>query len=87
MILYKTLKIKCEHISQNLHLKKSQRLNEYLQNVDTIFNTLNTHFSADKFATDIFVASTPRPYSSQVHATINHELQEFFSFQNSDTHH
>lgn len=75
------IKDQMKKYSAEFAFEKSQRLHEYLQNVDTIFNTLNTHFSADKFATDIFVASTPRPYSSQVHATINHELQEFFSFK------
>lgn len=60
--------------------EKAQRLNEYLQNVDMIFNTLNTHFSTDKFATDIFVASTPRPYATQTDITITTELQQFFGF-------
>lgn len=58
--------------------EKAQRLNDYLQNVDHIFGVLNTHFSADKFATDIFVASTPRPYVAQTDAAINIELQKFF---------
>jgi excinuclease ABC subunit C len=58
--------------------EKAQRVNEYLQNVDIIFNTLNTHFSTDKFATDIFVASTPRPYTPQADSTINTDLQKFF---------
>lgn len=60
--------------------EKAQHLNEYLQNIDTIFATLNMHFSADKFATDIFIASTPAPYTPQNNATINHELQKFFAF-------
>jgi excinuclease ABC subunit C len=60
--------------------EKAQRLNEYLQNVDIIFNTLNTHFSSNKFATDIFVASTPRPYAPEINPTINTELQNFFGF-------
>lgn len=60
--------------------EKAQRVNEYLQNVDIIFNTLNTHFSTDKFATDIFVASTPRPYAPQTDSTINTDLQKFFGF-------
>jgi excinuclease ABC subunit C len=66
--------------SANLAFEKAQRLNTYLQNVDAIFTTLNMHFSADKFATDIFVASTPRPYSPQTNNTINTELQQFFGF-------
>ncbi len=60
--------------------EKAQRLNEYLQNVDTIFHILNTHFSTNKFATDIFVASTPRPYAPQTDNSINTELQKFFGF-------
>src|SRR5438132_1613756 len=60
--------------------EKAQRLNEYLQNVDSIFNILNMHFSTDKFATDIFVASTPRPYAPQTDNSINIELQQFFGF-------
>ena len=66
--------------SNDFAFEKAQRLNEYLQNVDAIFTTLNMHFSSDKFATDIFVASTPQPYSSQVSSTINSELQQFFGF-------
>lgn len=69
----------CSYISV-FAFEKAQRLNEYLQNVDIIFHTLNTHFSADKFATDIFVASTPRPYAPQSDTHINNELQQFFGF-------
>lgn len=60
--------------------EKAKRLNEYLQNVDAIFAVLNTHFSADKFATDIFVVSTQTPYASDSDTTINTELQQFLSF-------
>lgn len=66
--------------SSSFAFEKAQRLNEYLQNVDTIFTTLNMHFSTDKFATDIFVASTPRPYTAQHDDNINIELQKFFGF-------
>lgn len=60
--------------------EKAKNLNEYLQNVDAIFATLNTHFSTDKFATDIFVASTVTPYQEQIDASINVELQKFLGF-------
>ena len=43
-----------------LEFEKAKNINEYLHNIDTIFATLNMHFSADKFATDIFVVSTQR---------------------------
>ena len=42
--------------------EKAKNLNEYLHNVDSIFGVLNMHFKTDKFATDIFVASTVTPY-------------------------
>lgn len=61
--------------------EKAQHMNEYLQNVDTIFTTLNMHFSTDKFATDIFIASTPTPYFAQSNETINEDLQKFLGFK------
>lgn len=64
----------------SLEFEKAKHLNEYLQNVDTIFATLNTHFSTEKFATDIFVASTVTPYQEQTDTTINIELQHFLGF-------
>lgn len=72
-----------EHIalySAQYAFEKAQHMNEYLCNVDTIFTTLNVHFSADKFATDIFVASTPTPYPSIIDNTINTDLQTFLGF-------
>jgi excinuclease ABC subunit C len=63
----------------SFEFEKAQRLNEYFQNVDSIFATLNTHFSTDKFATDIFVASTKHPYILQSNENINTELQQFFN--------
>ena len=74
------IKDQMQKYSAEFAFEKAQRLHEYLQNVDTIFTTLNMHFSSDKFATDIFVASTPRPYCPQQNNTINTELQEFFGF-------
>jgi excinuclease ABC subunit C len=58
--------------------EKAKNLHEYLKNMDHIFASLNTHFSTDKFATDIFVATAPIPYVSESQPTINKELQEFF---------
>jgi excinuclease ABC subunit C len=74
------IKNQMKKYNANFAFEKAQHLNEYLQDVDIIFTTLNTHFSTDKFATDIFVAHTPRPYSPQMSATINTELQMFFGF-------
>jgi len=65
--------------SAAFEFEKAKNINEYLQNVDAIFATLNTHFSTDKFATDIFVASAVTPYQ-EVDTTINTELQKFLGF-------
>ncbi len=65
------IKDQMKKYSTEFAFEKAQRLHEYLQNVDTIFNTLNTHFSADKFATDIFVASTPTSLLRQTKKTVS----------------
>ncbi|HLC06702.1 MAG TPA: GIY-YIG nuclease family protein [Candidatus Babeliales bacterium] len=74
------IKDQMKKYSVEFAFEKAKRLNEYLHNVDTIFATLNTHFSADKFATDIFVVSTQTPYTSDNDATINTDLQKFLGF-------
>lgn len=66
--------------SHQLQFEKAQQLNEYLHNVDLIFAAINTHFSENKFETDIFVVSTPTPYVEQ-NSTINHELQHFLNYK------
>jgi excinuclease ABC subunit C len=73
-----TIKDQMKTYNASFEFEKAQHLHEYLHNVDTIFATLNTHFSTNKFATDIFVASTPHPYTTQEDVTINKELQTFF---------
>jgi excinuclease ABC subunit C len=57
--------------------EKAQRLNDYLRNVDIIFTTLNMHFKESSFATDIFIASTPTPYTLE--STINTDIQTFLA--------
>lgn len=66
--------------SAAFEFEKAKHLNEYLDNVNSIFATLNTHFSTEKFATDIFVASKVTPYQEQTDTSINTELQKFLGF-------
>jgi excinuclease ABC subunit C len=73
------IKKQMKKYSAAFEFEKAKRLNEYLQNVDSIFAVLNTNFSADKFATDIFVASAVTPYQD-IDTTINTELQKFLGF-------
>ena len=61
---------KIEQYSKQLAFEKAKRLSEYKNNLDVIFNTLKAHYSAKKYATDIFVATQPSPY----HAENNYEL-------------
>ena len=61
--------------------EKAQQLNMYLQDIDFIFATMNAHFTEQKFATDIFVASTPTPYNNNQQADINTELQTFLQYK------
>ncbi len=66
--------------SKQLNFEKAQQLNEYIHNVDIIFATINAHFTERKFATDIFVVTTPTPYISEAQSveqpTVNIELQQ-----------
>ena len=74
------IKEQMKKYSGTFEFEKAKNLNQYLQDVDSIFTTLNTHFSTDKFATDIFVASTVTPYQEQTNTTLNRELQKFLGF-------
>lgn len=74
------IKEQMKRYSASFEFEKAQRLNDYLQNVDHIFATLNTHFTSTKFATDIFVVSTATPYQEQSDTSINTELQHFLGF-------
>lgn len=47
--------------TQNLEFEKAKHLCKYLENVETIFQTIKTKYSAKKFKTDVFVATTPAP--------------------------
>jgi len=63
--------------SKTFEFEKAQRLNEYLQNVDLIFSTINTHFNAEKFAADIAAASTPHPLKHEETINLAYAIKEF----------
>ncbi len=48
-------------------------MHTYLENVETIFQTIKTKYSATKFKTDVFVATTPLP--STINKNISDEIQ------------
>jgi excinuclease ABC subunit C len=57
--------------------EKAKNLHAYVENVQMIFDTIETHFSEKKFATDIFVATTPVSYKSTSTADIALQLKHF----------
>ncbi len=73
----KKIKEKIVEHSTNLAFEKSKRLQNYIDNLDYIFQTIKTHFSEKRYNTDIFVATTPRPYAPDVNEKIDLQLKEF----------
>lgn len=55
----KNLKEKIKEYNKSLSFENARRLNEYLANLDTIFETIKTRFHEKKYENDIFVATTP----------------------------
>lgn len=59
-----------------MEFEQSKLLQDYIENFDTIFETIRTKYSAAKFATDIITATTPRNYVADVHQSAQTELQQ-----------
>jgi excinuclease ABC subunit C len=55
----KNLKEKIKEYNKSMDFEKSRRLAQYLQNLDIIFETIETRFTEKKYENDIFVATTP----------------------------
>ena len=70
------IKEKMQQYNAEMAFEKSKRLAEYLDNVETIFETIKTKYSAEKFATDIFVATTPAIDVEQAHRDAGKALSE-----------
>lgn len=56
--------------------EKSKRLAHYLENFQTIFNTLKVHFSEHKYADKVFAAVTPAPVSPAADPALADKIQE-----------
>ena len=66
-----------EHVKK-LEFEKARHINEYLQNLETIFATLKARFSEHKYAKDIFRTTTALSQATHSFADIGHMLQETF---------
>ena len=69
-----------EH-NKNLAFEKAKRLAEYLDNVGVIFDTIRTKYKSEKFADEIFAATTPTTHVAQVHAQVGDELSRLLSLK------
>jgi len=65
-----------------LAFEKARTLYHYLESIDTIFATINTHFTEKKFATDIFMVTTPPP-SIEDYALCAQELKELLGLDSA----
>ncbi len=65
---------KITQCNKELSFEKSKHFAEYLENVHTIFETIATKFAPEKFAADIFAATTPIDYVANVHVHVGKEL-------------
>ena len=76
----KNIKEKIKEYNKTLAFENSKRLNEYLTNLDTIFETIRTRFHEKKYEHDIFVATTPTAVKPR--DTALEELSEFLNLNN-----
>jgi len=70
------IKEKISGYNKELAFEKAKQLAHYLENIDSIFRTLETKYNAARYETDIFATTTPTPYSTIDGAQASHELQK-----------
>lgn len=71
----KRLEAKIKEHSANMDFEKAKNLHEYTSNFETIFETIRTHFTESKYATDIAAVSTPE-FTSPMHNIMAHEASK-----------
>lgn len=71
----KNLKEKIKEYNKALAFENARRLSGYIENLDTIFETIRTRFHEKKYENDIFVATTPTKIAPRDKAL--EELSEF----------
>lgn len=77
----KKLEAKIKEYSANMDFEKARNLHDYINNFETIFETIRTHFHEAKYATDIAAVSTPRLYTAEVSHDIADQLQKFLNLK------
>lgn len=75
----KDLQEKLKEYNKSMAFENSRRLASYIENLDTIFETIETRFNEKKYEHDIFIATTPTSVKPR-----DEGLHELSSFLNID---
>lgn len=70
---------KINDYNKEFSFEKSRSIHRYLNDIDFIFKTINTRFSPEKYASDIFIATTPRSYVANMPPDIAIQLQKLLN--------
>lgn len=73
------IKKKIQEYNKEMAFEKSRNLSHYLENMNTIFATLETHFSAAKYVDQIIPVITPKPFTASISKDIAQQLQTFLA--------
>lgn len=65
-IFLEMVKKRISEYNKQMMFEKSKRLQEYLYNLDTIFEAIRTRYHEDKYKDDIFVVTQPVPKESGI---------------------
>ncbi len=66
-----------DYYNSKMAFEQAKNLYGYLENVDIIFKTMQTHFRESKFSTDVFVATMPIPSIPTIENNLQEQLKEF----------
>jgi excinuclease ABC subunit C len=72
----KSLKNKIAEYNSKLEFEQAKRLVEYIENIDSIFNTLDTKYNPSTYESQVFATTTPTPYASIDANNVAEELQK-----------
>jgi excinuclease ABC subunit C len=72
----RSLKDRIGLYNKNLEFEKSRNLQDYIENFESIFATLRTHYSEKKYAHEAFIATAPVPYKPAEKPGLAQQLQE-----------
>lgn len=77
----KNLDAKIREYSADHAYEKAKQLRDYRENFETIFATIDTHFSQAKFADQIFSITTPAPLGTKPDESLASAVQELLHLQ------